>query len=219
MIKNKIKKIAIVAVSAMLLGGTAYAVDGISGGNIVKGAQKDLNFTFTNAVNATGGYSNEVNVTTSASSIKWQGFYGTVSGDIKLGAGDDVLFDFGAIDFRTLFVTRGTDIDWAGLNIGNTGTADASYGFSNPADSDQMVDVFNDTATIAGISNVPSVTIGNFTFGLFDDGPTTVTDTVFGVNLENPGKGGFDGNIYNYQMMVPVKALETNTYYFYATLE
>ena len=97
--------------------------------------------------------------------------------------------------------------------------SDIAFGFSTASDPDQISDVFSSTATVAGIPSTPSVTIDTFTSGILNDGTDAITDLVFATEIKSTPETGFDGNLYDYQMMVPVKALAVNTYYFYVTLE
>lgn len=216
-----IKKIIIGILTAISCTGVIFAVDGVGGATTTVGSSGTLTAVTAQTATAIGGNVTNVDVETNLSTLKWQGFYGNVSGQVSLGSGSDIFYNFGSAEFQTLYVTTGTDTVWTSLVAGTTASVDTLWNFGVASDVDQSVDIFTTTAgTFGGVASVPNATIGNFGMGVLNDGATAAkTDIVFASNINNAGAVGFYGNTYNYQIMVPVETTTPETYYFYVSLE
>ncbi|NQZ84562.1 MAG: hypothetical protein HRU03_02490 [Nanoarchaeales archaeon] len=199
--------------------GTVFSIDGVGGGAVTVTNTGTLTETTSESATAVGGNVTQVNVQTNISTIKWQGFYGNIGGNISLGIGTDNFYSFGAALFQTIYVTQGTNTDWVNLVAGNAADVDTTWNFGVADDVDQAVDVFTGSSTFAGVAIVPSTNIGSFNMGILNNGTNSKSTTVFVADIENPGIVGFDSNSFNYQIMVPVETTVAETYNFYVSLK
>lgn len=199
--------------------GSVFAID-VAGSATTVGSSGRLTETTAGSATAVGGNVTSVNVDTNMSTLKWQGFYGTVDGNVSLGVDDDIFYGFGAATFDTIYVTTNNALDWSNLRASTAAAIDTAWSFSDADHVDQAVDVFVGTDSFGGIASVPSADIGSFKMGLLDDGGGSAkANMAFAGQIQNPAVAGFDGSNYNYQVMVPVNGASTETYYFYVSLD
>lgn len=197
----------------------AYAIDDPAGGVTVVGTSGQLTTSTAGNATAQGGNVTYVNVSATSTTSKWQGFYGNVTGTLQLGSGSNVFYDFGNVVFNTIFATTATNFDWA--NLAATTAAEIDTTWNLAAGTDNTTSVFTSTATIASIGSVPSTTINNnFTTGIMEDGgDADKGDYAFAGTINSTGALGFDGNSYQYEILVPVNSTDNDVYNFYLSLE
>jgi hypothetical protein len=212
-------KYIVIICMIVLLSFAAYAADtpkdgittqvGESGKVTETGAQT--------AVAVEGGNITTLNISTAASTGRWQGFVGNTSGSLALGRGADILFSFGNAEFDSVFATTTNALDWGNLQASTANAVDTQWGFSVGAD--QAADAFTGSNSIEGIT-VPTVSLtGAFLCGLFQDRVTASSKDhfAFGGEVYTPAKAGFDNGEYNYEIIVPTED-NTETYYLYLSL-
>jgi len=174
-------------------------------------------------VTAQGGNVTRVDTQRNTSTVKWQGFYGNTTGNLKLGLNQDTLYDFGSttIAADAVYAAQDPDFDFANLDNTTAAQVDTAFGFGVPADIDQTVDIYTgNIAAIDGLVNVPAATLQdtNFQCYLVDDTNTAVVnDFAFGGEVQAAGAVGFDGATWQYELMVPINA-GTPTYYFFLSI-
>lgn len=179
-----------------------------------------------NAVNAQGGNVTAVNVSSNQTTSKWQGYWGNVSGALTLGDGSAVFYDWSTATFQAVYASPGNNIDWTTVSDLSGAAAregkDTDYGFTS-TDADSI----NRTMSGAGCSagGVFTAADGVFSYNstggnsdwqtcLGEDGGTALDDTVFGTNIVQNGGDAYNGQLVQYQLMVPVIAANDD-YYFY----
>lgn len=192
----------------IILGLTSvYAITTPNGAGKVVGATGQYNSTSATSINAQGGNVTGVNLSSNASSTKWQAFYGNVSGNIILGSGNNVFYTFPTAQFNTVIATQNASINWTSLAASTSAEVDTAWGFNTASNTDQATDFYNTTGTFAGVAGIPSAIINN---GLRTGVMETVSNATakghfaFVSNVNNTGAVGFGGNSYQYEMMVPV---------------
>ena len=190
---------------------------------------------------AQGGNVSLMNLNASASTVKWQGYYGNVSANISLGNGTNTLFNFGSANkttqIRSVFATLNSSFSFANAAIAAVADIDAAWNF-NTSDIDSTTLSFaNDTATISTITSVPVINLTAyqsmtggcnssktqfFKSGIFKDSTAPAIFFgyygyfAFGVTV-NASKCAFDNTSYvDYELIVPVNSTSlTQTYQFY----
>lgn len=194
-----------------------YAINDAAHGEVTQDNVGSFTETTGNTVTAEGGNVSNLNIYSNMSTYRWQGYVGNVSGDLSLGRDNNTLYHFGSAEIDTVFATTSSDYAWATLEASTAAEVDTQWGFSDGAD--QAVDAYTDSNDIEGIT-VPTVTLeGAHVCGLFDDGSVAAkTNFAFGANVTEGGMAGFDGDFYEYEVMVPTPAQSTETYYFYVSL-
>ena len=219
------KKVIFLLLAFCLVIGIAYA-DGIndpagatlseiSEGNFIESSSGDDV--------AQGGNVTEMDLTSNTSTNRWHGYVGNVTASLQLGTDNGVLHDFGSADVDSvLATTESGTAAWSTLKIFQVNNIDSSWGFTNGAD--QVADVFSDgtNQTVEGITEVA--------YHIFDDGAFNMSvlsfsgtgdqknDIVFLASVVSVGGVGFDGGVYEYELMVPTTTQGTDTYYFYMSL-
>ncbi len=218
---NELKKLLVLMMTFFVSVSFLYAVTTPSGGVTTVGDSGTYTASTAGNASAVGGNVTSVNIASSISTTKWQGFYGNVTGNQRLGSGANVFYDFGSTTFTTVFATTGTSIAWASLEAGNIVSLDGNWSFNTASDVDQAVDIFGTlNETYLSIASVPKLAISsNFSMYVFNDGGNVDKgDYVFAAAVSSAGAAGFDGKIWNYELMVPVGG-SAETYYFYAALQ
>lgn len=218
------KRLAILTTAILVLSLGAALVIANQDAQSTTGTTASYSAPAANAVATEGGNVTENNVSSIASTGKWQGFYGNISGSLRLGDGVDVFYDWTGITFLAVYASPDNAVDWAsvtGLNgAGALNGKDTDYGFTN-TDSDSITNTFSGATCSAGteIATAASVTpfnssasAGDWEVCIAEDGGATVLDTVFGTNITSGDS--YAGVPVDYQLMVPVNATG-QTYYFY----
>jgi len=203
----------------------SFALAGIENATVSVGATGNLtegSESVSAPVTAQGGNVTNVDIETNVSTTKWQGFYGNVSGNLVLGLNTNVLYDFGsgAVVANTIYATQNSSFNFAGLNEGNATDVDNVFGFTTGGDPDQAVDVFTIQTSPDTLVNTNSTTLadGNFQCFLANDGNEgNETYMAFG-GIVNANQAGFNGQLMDYELLVPVRAGTTPVYYFYMSI-
>ena len=221
--------------------GVTYAVDksdAISGASTENSSSLG-SFTETTAGThaAVGGDVTYLNLSTNSSTLKWQGYIGSVEGNLYLGSGTDSLFFFGAISddqIQSVFASTDSNFNFASLSAASGADVDTVYSWST-GDSDSGTNVFNDgTKTIASVSNVPVANLTAYTsggvlnnsiysVGVFKDDGSVAQDEynvlAYGVTVVNDQKDFRNSTTIDYELIVPVNQSASQTYYFFLDIE
>ena len=216
------KVIAILMAFCLALVG-AYAINDAVGSTAVV-VTEAAELTESSADNdvAEGGNVTEMDLETNLSTNRWQGYVGNVTASLQLGTDNGILHDFGAASVDTVFATtESSTYSWSALEAAAAADLDGVGLWNFAAGADQATDVFTSTQTFDGIASVPSVQLNsNFDCGIMDDGASGTKDNImFAANIDNGGSAGYDGGIYQYEMMVPTDTQSVETYYFYMSLD
>ncbi|NQU78720.1 hypothetical protein HQ545_03035 [Candidatus Woesearchaeota archaeon] len=229
------KKVITLCISAVLilaLASMVFAVDrSSSASDAAVTVINESAWTSSQAGNdaAKAGNVTEMDLSSSTSTLKWAGYYGEVSGDLRLGNSDgDIMYNFGAIDddqVQAVFASTDTSFDFTGLVVGTAAAVDTAWGFT-AGDSDSAASTLaDDTPTVVTVASVPSAnlsaTSGTYQSGVFTDGSSSVYgDFAFGGSTSIDGTA-FDGSTsIDYALIVPVNSTElTQTYYFFLDIE
>ena len=168
----------------------------------------------------------EVNVSAIVSTGNWQGFFGNISGSLRLGDGSSVFYDWTDAEFSAVYASPDNAVDWSTVNgLSTTGEKegkDTDYGFAS-ADADSINQTMSGSGCAAGseITGAAGVTpfnstggAGSWTTCLAEDGGGLVSDTVLGTDIVWAGADAYNGQNVQYQLMVPVNETGQN-YYFY----
>jgi len=176
-----------------------------------------LTETTSGNANAEGGNVSMMNLTSTQSTSRWQGFYGNVTGTLALGLGTDIFYDFTSATELAVYASRNQSFDFTSIGASLATSVDTAWGYGSGPD--QAEDIFVDTTTIEGIA-APSVELepigNNFNSTILDDGaPTNKLNFVFGTNVM-PAAACFDGTNCEYELMVPSDGQEV--YYFFVSI-
>lgn len=191
-------------------------------------------------LNVSGGYIAQVNITATVQDVRWKAFVGHVLGSYTLSdATNSKIYDWSlsSLTGRVYATRNDTTISWAYVNCSNVTTLEHENILMNHTNiDDNLTKTFNLTAgaTHRGFY------VGN-RFMTADTCPTLNTyrsnstqdasfeemalyDTssiVYATILEN-NLAGYDGHIYDFQMIVPENGLASNTgntiYYLYVEI-
>ena len=169
---------------------------------------------------AHGGQVSQFYLSANASTHRWQGYVGNVSGVVALGNGSDILLNFGAPEYDAVFATYASGIySWGTLTAGEPVAVDNLWGFAKGKD--MAINIFNASATFANLTSAVPVTqaAGNFITGIFNNGTNSSKENLaFGAQIYYPAKTGLGGNEYQYELIVPTPTDGDETYYFYLRL-
>jgi hypothetical protein len=198
------------------------------------------------AIAAQAGNVTQLNIFGVTTTQSWQGYYGNVTGSIQLANGDNnVMYNWSLVspEGEVYASTNGSgEISWGNVacfNMGNHGALETKFNIST-----DDVDGVNETFQ-TGNSHDPFYTAGNF-FGtgvcpstqIFDNSgqgndnhfeevlltdESDATQVIFAALLEEEDVVGFDGEIYDFEMIVLEKGKSgdsgTTPYYFYVELQ
>jgi hypothetical protein len=159
---------------------------------------------------AIGGNVSTINLESNSSTSRWAGLAGNVSGRLVLGRGSDVFFDFGTdITFQSVYATTaGSFLGTTALVTDVTGLDDVgAWNFASGSDRIQSVFTENIGINELGLNgNTRGRALGNFnTFVVGTSAaPAGKNDVAFGGTVSNAGAEGFDGETYNYQLLLPI---------------
>jgi len=238
------KKIAtsmvVLALMTMVMAMSAFAIDkadAVAGAGTTVGATGVFTETTAGTDTAEGGDVTEVNLTTSASTTKWQGYYGQVTASLSIGSGTNVLYSFGSVpsnQIKTVFASTDTGFDFSGL-LASVGSAyDTAAGWTG-GDKDSAASTLATTNTIAQLSSVPAVALNAYTgagaanatlfkSGIFKDtaSPAVYNDFAWGVPVNVDKRDFTNSTVVDYELLVPVDnngSAGSQTYYFFLDLE
>ena len=219
-----IKILVAFALFLMVIGTASAAVNNAT---VSAGTESSYN----SAVNAgsssvTAGGTSEANISSTQSTARWAGFYGTINGKIVLADATSHYFKNWTIsdvagayvygstvsnpDFTSLAVTSSTDMpSW--LN-----TAGASDNWQNTFSATEDK-TFNNQALTAVPYTQTYDNTGAETFKTYSlkDGSS---DLIWAALAQNSAANGYNGKTVNYQLLVPVNGATSSTYYFFLEL-
>lgn len=182
-------------------------------------------------VTTQGGNITTVNLSAYQITGKWAGFYGNISGDIRLADSSGNIFYRWTVSDPTgsvVYVCSGTVNDWTTTNIQPLYSTDSLL----PSFLKSGVDSFNVTFTLQEQFTSASLTINNvnYTYTYSNNNPGTTFKTyALKANNENvliwagkavQGGTSFKGTVVDYQVLagVPQQYPNTVTFYFYLEL-
>ncbi|MCD4770880.1 hypothetical protein K8R30_00510 [archaeon] len=168
-------------------------------------------------VNISGAYVAKMNISSISQNSRWKGFVGWVNGKFTLddSTGSTVYDWSSSTTGGEVYATRGSgSIEWGNIGCANTSQINSEDSALQHSGGDNISSTFSGT-------NIETYVIASFSVGvgdcfasnayvdnvtqnssfeeivLFDD-----TDIVFATEIEDD-VGGYDGGIYDFQMIVP----------------
>ncbi len=212
--------------------------DAVSGGAVTEGALSgSITETSAETHAAQGGNVSEIDVSSTASTIKWAGLFGEVTTSLKLGISSDVLYDFGSAandQIKTVLASTDSSFDFSQLQAATAANVDSTWGFV-AGDVDSATSVFIGSSIIATVGSVPSVGLNAhdsdntlntslYNSGLLADtaSPSVENDFVFGVSVEADELAFDNLTTIDYELIVPVSDGGTGileTYYLFLDIE
>ncbi len=216
---NKRMAMVLLVVFALVQSFVAFAA--YQGATVSEGATGSLTETTAGSDSAVGGNVTLINLTATVSTERWQGYYGNVSGTLRLGVGSNIFYDFSGASAAAVYASQNSSFDFTSLVAGTAAQVDTAWSYSTG--SDQATDIYTGTATIESTTNVPVVELqpnGNGWYsGIFNDGNSALkSNFAFGANVSSTGATAFDGNTWQYQLMVPADGTAGETYYFFLSI-
>ena len=160
--------------------------------------------------NANGGDVTVIDLSSSKSTNKWQGYFGSTKGSLTLGFEDELFYDFGEQKGKYVYATMSDSI-FEEIHQIKAQEIDDYWGLGNNQDSAE--NVYNKGYK----GHIAAKTKGGFTTFVTatTKEPEQKEDFVFaGVISEN--KEGFNNEIHNYEMLVP--STNQEKYFFFMEL-
>ena len=161
----------------------------INGANVTVGGSSSWNETLTSSDVAQGGNSSHLNLSTTASTIKWQGYFGQISSNLGLSINGNAktLYSFGAaLDDQVKAVYASIDLNFNLANLQSNvklNNLDLAMGWSsNEIDSANRTfggGLSENNQTISRISKVQSANLKSFTIINLTSDVAVEVDTVF----------------------------------------
>ncbi len=227
--KEKLFSVLAFVLGALLVASMAAAAPG--GATVTAGTAESISAPSAGSVNAQGGNVQEVNISGYTITDKWAGFFGQVSGDVRLGDSAGDIFYKWTVDDPTgsviYAVVNGTVNDWSSTNIVPLYASDSIM----PSFLKTGADSFNNTFTNQGTFNSSSLTINNVNYTTTWEGGSQGTDfKTYALKASNEGKmifaakavsdkTGFNGKAVDYQVLVGLTSETTQVpVYFYMEL-
>lgn len=189
---------------------------------------------------AVGGNVSELNLSTSSTTSKWQGYIGSVTASLFLGSGTNTLYSFGSVpngQIKAVFASTDSAFNFAALAAATAANIDTTWAF-NTTDQDSGTNNFDDASrTIAQVTSVPVINLTTinsanasvanvYQTGVFkDDGTVAATSygvMAFGVQVVPNIKAYDNSTTVDYELVVPVNSAGvagTQTYYFFLDIE
>ena len=173
-----------------------------------------------NAIAAEGGNVTENTVESNASTTKWQGFWGNVSGSLRLGDGSAIFYDWSGVTFQAIYASPAVAPSFGSLSGVDAAldleALDTAFGLTS-ADADSIASTMTGNTCVAGteITAAAGVTpngAGAWETCVGDSGALGLGSVVFGTNIAS-GEG-YNGDTIDYQIMVPAQGAGTDYYFF-----
>ncbi len=206
------KKIIIaLMVAAFSIFGIVYAAT--QGATVNELSTGSLTETTAGSDEAYGGNVTLMNLTATASTDRWQGYYGNVTGTLSLGIGTDIFYDFSSAAATAVYASQNQTFNFANIEASTGAEIDTEWGYTG---SDIAANIYAGARNVAGVvTQTVTLASGNFVSAIFDDsGVSDKSYFAFGVNVTTAAC--FDGNQCDYELMVPADGLET--YYFFVEI-
>jgi hypothetical protein len=194
-------------------------------------------------INVSGGYISTINLTARTQNSRWKGMVGWLNGKFALDdEAGSTLFDWTTvITGGKVYATRNSSgVTWVQIQCANRTILETeNYNMNHTRSDDNLTSTFSDTShrafTVGSVpitgSTCPTLNtfISNNTqqgefeeVALFDGVNDAAPGNVVYAALLNQTKVGFDGNSYDFQMLVPERGYSTWTsstaYYLYVEL-
>jgi hypothetical protein len=194
-------------------------------------------------VNVSGGYITTMNITATTQNTKWKGMVGQVTGSFTLDdSTGSSLFDWSLTNVGgEIYATRNsTTPTWSGIRCANNSLMETeNYLMNHTTSYDNITKTFNGTShasfvvatTTISANSCPTVNtyIANVSQDtdfeevvLTDSTNFTIGGMLIYTSVIETNVVGFDGNSYDFQMIVPENGLATYTgataYYLYVEL-
>ncbi|MGM5483052.1 MAG: hypothetical protein ACQESF_06310 [Nanobdellota archaeon] len=159
-----------------------------------------------------------INLTGSSTTDRWQGFYGNTTANLFLGAGTEVMYDFGSTNATAVYATVDQTFDFTSLQAATPSDADADTAWDFADGVDQVEDVYTSSGNSydTDVTNAYDVVL-NTNFNAYiatdSDSPSAKGDFAFGGEVVNPAATGFGGS-NNYEVMVPTDGSGEEYFFF-----
>ncbi|MFH1850224.1 MAG: hypothetical protein ABH879_08670, partial [archaeon] len=172
-----------------------------------------------------GGNVTNANLTTTASTIKWQAYFGVVTANLRVGSGSSVLFSFATVpdsQIKSVFASTDLAFGFESLNATSPGQYDSALSFT-VTDGDSATLNFDDgTETIGNIANVPTANLTAYNatessnqrthmyqVGLFEDtaAPAAIGDVAVGVPVVTSRinfLNASNGSVADYELIIGI---------------
>ncbi len=210
--KEKLFGLLAFVLGALLVASIAAAAP--AGASVVNGTASSLPESTASSLNISGGQVQEVNVSGYTITNKWAGFFGQVSGDIRLGDSAGNIFYQWTVNDPTgavvYAVTNGTVSDWSDTNIAPLYGSDTIL----PSFLTSGADSFNNTFTSQETFTSNSLTINNVNYTTtWESGTQGSNFKTYALKASTEGlmvwaakavsdTTGFNGNAVDYQVLV-----------------
>ncbi len=219
------KRRAVVTILAVSIFFAAYALANTPGQSTT-GSSGQFTPPSASTVSAGGGNVTEINVSADVSTSKWQGYWGNVSGSLRLGDGSNVFFDWTGVEFIAVYASPNNNPNWDTVTPittqGDKETKDGAFGFTS-TDPDSITNTMTGSSCAAGteIAGAAGVTpfdnVGNpgsWETCIADIDGAGVERAVFGTTIIPAGATAFNGLTVQFQLMVPAENGGTDYYFF-----
>lgn len=184
-------------------------------------------------LNISGGYIAKTTVTTTQQNERWKAFLGEIVGKFTL---DDntgsTIYDWSSASAGgEVLASTSASVTWSGIGCATTGQMDTESAALGITGSDNITATFKNTSVvnyiIAGQDNNGCRSALTYVNNITQGAGTTFeevalisgTDMVYSSKIEADSTG-YDGNTYDFQMLVPDEDGAVNTeYYLYVELD
>lgn len=149
-----------------------------TGGSTTAGSQERGVNSSVSTITTEGGNVTEVNVSGTQLTTKWAGFYGEVSGNLRItDASAAVFFEWTVsnVSGAVVYATNGTVTDWSDSNINAMNYSNAPTHLGNVSATDNFTNTFNFTGAFSSASLAEASTAYAQTFVGGDDSSTFLT--------------------------------------------
>lgn len=180
-------------------------------------------------VTTEGGNVTNMDVGGNASTERWAGFWGNVTGRIVLSPATALFYSWAwtpANGGEVCAVAAPSGFDWAAVQTTTAAAVNSVWSFG--AGTDNATNTYTSSACNLDVAGTPVTTVGNLTgVGGFETcvvadnaAPAAKDELAFCVNVTAAGNL-FNGNVGNYELLVPANetAGATETYYFWLELD
>lgn len=189
-------------------------------------------------ISAQGGNITTLSISTRSQTKNWQGFVGNITGSIILeDASNSSLYAWNLTNISgEIYASRNGTIDWSYISVQNDcevdeeltgkGSDRVSKTFSPSANTVNFsvgtiqINSSTSCAVLPFVNNSKQKTTNLFENILLTRGTTPNGNQSIYVGILENGVHGYDGQVYNFQILVPVnKTSGFTTYYIYAEIE
>jgi len=233
-----IAAITIAVLAALALGTAALADPGAPTAlTTVQSSARNTSQLPAQSVDARGGNVTEVNIQALTQTSVWQGYYGSITGEITLdNANNFTFYNWSLATVRgEVYATRNAAITWGNANCSNTTQRDTEDVYVNrtSADGDSVVNTYSQTSH-------PAFSVGGFsvaanscysTYGFVNNASQGQNwsmvllhdDTsIIYASIINDSVMGFDGAAHDFQLLVAENEnagfIGTTPYYFWVEM-